>query len=64
MESEKKAIILIPEDPINKDKEQFRTFQRDGVTIEVAIGKMATVPLWVAVRAKEIGTISDYQVLD
>ena len=64
MESEKQAIILIPEDPINKDKEQFKTFQKNGVTWEVAIGKMAKVPLWVAERAKEIGTISDYQIVD
>ena len=60
MNNEKKAQILIPEDPFNKGKEQVKQFQRDGVTVEVAIGQKVTVPLWVAVRAKEIGYISDY----
>lgn len=63
MKKENKAIICIPVDPLNKDKEQFKFYQRDGVTVQVAIGLMATVPLWVAERAKEIGDILDYQVV-
>lgn len=61
---QKKAIIVISVDELNKDKEQFKIYQRDGETIQVAIGKVATVPLWVAERAKEIGDIEDYQVVD
>ena len=57
---EKKVRILIPEDQNNRGKEQFKIFQKDGVTYEVAIGIVAQVPEWVAIRAKEIGVISDY----
>ncbi len=57
---EKKVRILIPEDPSNRDKEQYKIFQRNGVTWEVPIGKVSEVPEWVAIRAKEIGVISDY----
>lgn len=59
--TEKKAIIYIAEDPLNAGKEQFKLYQRDGVTFQVAIGMMAEVPLWVAERAKEIGDIKDYK---
>jgi len=52
--------IFIPEDTANKDKEQYKIFQRDGYTIEVPIGKFVDVPEWVAVRAKKIGLIEDY----
>lgn len=62
MSKEKRAIINIPADPLNKDKEQFKFYQRDGFTVQVAIGKMAEVPLWVAERAKEIGDIDDYML--
>ena len=54
MTKEKKAIIYISADPLNSSKEQFKFYQRDGFTVQVAIGKMAEVPLWVAERAKEI----------
>jgi len=52
--------IIIPEDPINKGKEQYKYFQLDGETIQVPIGIAVEVPEWVAKRAKEIGLISDY----
>lgn len=54
--------ILIQEDPVNRGKEQFKVFQKDGKTIEVPMGRFVDVPEWVAVRAKEIGLISDYMV--
>ena len=54
--------INIPEDPTNKDKEQFKIFQKDGHTVQVPIGMFVDVPEWVAVRAKEIGYINDYLV--
>ena len=57
---EKKCKILIPEDPNNRGKEQYKVFQRDGKTIQVAIGMYVDVPEWLAVRAKEIGLITDY----
>ena len=57
---EKKCKILIQEDPNNKGKEQFKIFQRNGETIQVPIGMFVEVPEWLAVRAKEIGVISDY----
>lgn len=62
-EKEKKAIIVIPVDPLNEGLEQFKYYQRDGVTVQVAIGLVATVPLWVAERAKEIGDIKDYKIV-
>ena len=62
MAEEKKATIMIPKDgdEDNAKKEQYKIFQRDGVTIQVPIGRYVDVPLWVAVRAKEIGLITDY----
>lgn len=57
-----KCTIQIAPDTLNEKKEQYKVFQRDGETIEVPIGKMVEVPLWVGVRAKEIGLISDYLV--
>lgn len=60
MPKEKTAKIIIPEDPSNRGKEQYKYFQRDGVTVQVPIGKAVDVPEWVAVRAKEIGLISDF----
>lgn len=62
MSKEKRAIIYISADHLNSNKEQFKFYQQDGLTIQVAIGKMAEVPLWVAERAKEIGDISDYSI--
>ena len=60
---EKKCIINIPVDQMNKDAgEQFKLYQRDGVTIEVPIGMNVEVPMWLAERAKEIGDITDYFV--
>jgi len=57
---EKKCKILIPEDPNNKGKEQVKTFQHNGITMDVPIGMYVDVPEWLAVRAKEIGLINDY----
>ena len=54
--------ILIPEDMQNKDKEQYKIYQLDGVTKQVPVGKLVEVPEWLAKRAKEIGDISDYFV--
>lgn len=60
--AEKKATIFIAPDgnEENAKKEQYKIFQRDGETIQVPIGKYVEVPLWVAVRAKEIGLITDF----
>lgn len=60
----KKARIYIPVDQLNKAHEQFKIFQVDGTTYKIGIGKMASVPLTVAERAKEIGLIDDYDVID
>ena len=62
MAEEKKATIMIARDgnEDNAKKEQYKYFQKDGQTIEVPIGKYVEVPLWVAIRAKEIGLITDY----
>ena len=60
----KKARIYIPVDQLNKSHEQFKIFQVDGITYKIGIGKMATVPLAVAERAKEIGLIDDYDSFD
>ena len=58
----KKYFIIIPNDSNkeNAKKEQFRYYQRDGETVQVAIGIKQEVPEWVAKRAKEIGDINDY----
>ena len=63
MPTKKVYKILIPEDVLNKGKEQYHTFQRDGRTVLVPIGKAVQVPEWVAIRAKEIGLIEDYFVM-
>ena len=60
----KKARIYIPVDPLNKDLEQFKIYQIDGVTYQVAIGKMATVPIALADRAMQIGDITDYDIVE
>ena len=62
----KKYFIIIPADtnPENAKKEQFTYFQKDGVTVQVAIGQRQEVPDWVALRAKEIGLIADYFEVD
>ena len=62
----KKYFIIIPADSNeeNAKKEQFNYYQRDGETVRVAIGIKQEVPEWVALRAKEIGDISDYIVVD
>ena len=51
--------ILIAKDSNveNAKVEQFRTYQRNGVTVRVAIGVTQEVPLWVAELAKEVGDI-------
>ena len=60
----KKARIYIGEDVLNGSLEQFKLYQQDGTTVQVAIGKMAVVPLWVAERAKEIGDIKDFEIVE
>jgi len=64
MAKEKRAEIVISTDPLNENVEQFKIYQRDGETVQVAIGYMANVPLWVAERAKEIGDIKTYKIID
>lgn len=44
----------------NQKVEQFRYYQKDGVTVAVAVGKTQEVPYWVAVIAKEVGDIDDF----
>lgn len=63
MSEEIKATISISEDANNKGNEQFKFYQKDGETVQVAIGKIVEVPLWVAKRALEIGDITDYQII-
>ena len=65
-EKEKKYYIIIPADQNaeNAKKEQFVYYQRDGETIRVAIGMQQEVPEWVAKRAKEIGDVADYIVVE
>lgn len=60
---EPQASIVITPDKNNEGKEQFKTYQRDGHTVEVAIGVAVVVPLWVAEIAKDVGDISDYVVI-
>ena len=57
----KKYFIIIPNDSNkeNAKKEQFRYYQKDGVTVAVAIGKTQIVPRWVADIAKEVGDIDE-----
>ena len=65
-EKEKKYYIIIPADQNteNAKKEQFVYYQRDGETVRVAIGMQQEVPEWVAKRAKEIGDVADYIVVE
>lgn len=60
----KKCKLLIPEDPFNKGKEQYKVFQLNGETVQVPIGMYVDVPEWVAKKAKEIGLVADYIDLD
>lgn len=57
---EEKVKIQIETDSLNAEKEQYKVFQLNGETIEVPIGILVEVPLWVAERAKEIGLIKNY----
>lgn len=61
----RKYFVIIPSDSNenNKKKEQFKVYQKDGETVQVAIGIQQEVPEWVAKRAKEIGDINDYIVM-
>ena len=63
---QKKFFIIIPADQNaeNAKKEQFAYYQKDGETIRVAIGMQQEVPEWVAKRAKEIGDVADYIVVE
>jgi len=59
--NEKFVKIYIAKDsnPENAKVEQFRVYQKDGVTVQVAIGKTQEVPFWVAEIAKEVGDIDE-----
>ena len=50
MNEEKYVTILINPDTNeeNAKNEQFKVYQKDGVTVQVAIGKKQEVPVWVA----------------
>ncbi len=63
---QKKYYIIINKDSDqdNAKKEQFRDYQRDGETVMVAIGVKQEVPQWVAERAKEVGDVEDYFVVE
>ena len=63
---QKKYFITIPADQNaeNAKKEQFVYYQRDGETVRVAVGMNQEVPEWVAKRAKEIGDVADYFVVE
>lgn len=65
MAAEKKCIIIIPVDQNKKNaaKEQFRIYQKDNVTVQVAIGVKQEVDPWVAELALKVGDITDYIVL-
>ena len=59
----KMAKVYIPMDILNtNDKEIY--MQRDGVTIAIKRGEFVPVPLWAAERLKEIGDITDYEVVE
>jgi len=57
------VLIQIGADQLNKGKEQFKVYQLDGVTIQVAIGKIAKVPLWVAEAAVRAGDIESFDTI-
>lgn len=59
---EKTYYLIIPadSDKENAKKEQYKIYQRDGITVQVAIGVKQEVPEWVAKRAVKIGDVSDY----
>lgn len=61
MEKEKMVKVYIAKDnnPENAKVEQFRYYQKDGVTVAVAIGKIQEVPEWVGKLAKEVGDIEE-----
>ena len=58
---EKLVKIYIPKDSNqeNAKVEQFRYYQKDGVTVAVAIGKIQEVPEWVGKIAKEVGDVEE-----
>lgn len=62
----KRYYVIIPADSNeeNAKKEQFKVYQKDGQTVRVAIGVQQEVPEWLAKRAKEIGDVSDFIVID
>ncbi len=60
---EKKAMIYLKEDEVNKGKEQYKFYQLDGRTLQVPVGKMIQVPVWVAELAKAAGDIDDFQLI-
>ena len=50
-----------------KGTEKVRTYQNDGVTVQVAVGVPQRLPeelFWVADLAKEIGDINDFIEID
>lgn len=62
----KMALIqIIPDsNEDNAKNDQFHYYQKDGETVRVAVGEFQTVPIWVAERAKEIGEIKNYKIVE
>ena len=55
---EKLVKIFIQQDSLNAEVgEQYKFYQKDGITVQVPIGTLVEVPEWVATRAMEIGEI-------
>lgn len=54
-------MIQIGADPLNEGKEQFKLYQLDGVTVQVQIGELVEVPLWVAEAAVRAGDIKSFK---
>jgi hypothetical protein len=59
---EKKYFLIIPadSDEENAKKEQYKIYQKDGETVQVAIGVKQEVPEWVAKLAVKVGDVSDF----
>jgi hypothetical protein len=63
VKGKERYFITIPENPLNAGKEQTKMIQIDGVTYEIKVGMSVEVPREVAIRAKEIGYVTDYTVV-
>ena len=64
MKKSKKYFITIPANSEEAKGRQFFYYQHDGATVQVPVGMNVEVPEWLAIRAKEIGDIDDYTVVE